>query len=81
MIAPLHYSRYWYRDDPSGLTIDEAQAFCELLHPEMSLAEFDEPGEEAAVIDGWFIPTHAGKHDNPFAYIRIQTLVPFSVTY
>ena len=41
--------------------MDEAQALCESLHPQMSLAEFDQPGEETAVMHGWFMSAYPGQ--------------------
>ncbi len=40
--------------------MDEAQDLCESLHPQMSLAEFDQPGEQAAVMDAQFLSTYPG---------------------
>ena len=41
---------YWYRETQTGINWDAAQSLCEAMHSDMSLAEFEQPGEETAVI-------------------------------
>ncbi len=44
---------YWYRETEIGITWNVAQSLCEAMHPNMSLVELDQPGEETAIIDNY----------------------------
>ena len=47
------FRHYWWRDGP--LSYDEAQAACEAMHPDLTLAEFELPGEMAAVMGSKYL--------------------------
>ena len=46
----MYFRRYWF--DDALIPWNEAQDFCTSMHPLMSLAEFNDPGEMAAVVPG-----------------------------
>ena len=51
---------YWYREPQPGINWDAAQSMCEAMHPNMSLAEMDQPGEQTAVIDNYVKVVYPG---------------------
>ncbi len=51
---------YWYRETQPDIIWDTAQSLCEAMHPNMSLAELDQPGEQTAVIDNYVKVVYPG---------------------